>query len=149
MAFKMKGSGFYGKGNQSPAKAKGDPKKEKGLTKAQVRAAMANQMGTAEVETVSKNTKSKLGAMSGMSADERKAMQRDARDVYINSDDGTGTRGNPRSTDKSAENLRATNSAADMISKGSRRDGESWATAEDSRTRTVPRKSPAKKKKKY
>ena len=142
MAFKMKGHTLPG-----PYQKKGDPKKE--LTKAQVRAAMANQMGTAEVETVSKNTKSKLGAMSGMSADERKAMQRDARDVYINSDDGTGTRGNPRSTDKSAENLRATNSAADMISKGSRRDGESWATAEDSRTRTVPRKSPAKKKKKY
>ena len=29
MAFKMKGSAFYGHGNQSPTKAKGDPKKEK------------------------------------------------------------------------------------------------------------------------
>tara|TARA_R110002096_G_scaffold170656_1_gene343138 strand:+ start:1183 stop:1698 length:516 start_codon:yes stop_codon:yes gene_type:complete len=29
MAFTMKGSAFYGKGNQSPMKATGDPKKEK------------------------------------------------------------------------------------------------------------------------
>lgn len=29
MAFKMKGSAFYGKGNQSPMKATGDPKQEK------------------------------------------------------------------------------------------------------------------------
>lgn len=117
---------------------KGAPYKKE-LTKAQKRAAMANAMGEAKVETVSDNTKTELGNQSGMTSDEVKARQKVALAKY-NAGNSTN--------DAVAENLRATNSAAEMGG-GKAKDGQSWVTGADKRTTTVPKKSPTKKKKKY
>tara|TARA_B110000858_G_scaffold85452_1_gene98722 strand:- start:1221 stop:1601 length:381 start_codon:yes stop_codon:yes gene_type:complete len=116
-------------------------KKENGkgteLTAAEKRAAMANAMPEAEVETVSDNTKIELGEQSGMTAAEVKARQKNALNAY-----------NYNDSDSNSESLRATNSAAGM-GVGREKDGESWLTGADSRTHTVPVKTPVKKKKKY
>ena len=143
MAFKMKGHTLPG-----PYQKKGDPEKE--LMKEEIRAAMDNAMPTAEInldESISDNTRKYLGKMSGKTAAERKAMQKERLGVYQHSDDGTGSPGRIRSTDEAAENLRAVNSAAEIIHRGDGNYGQNWATREDKRTTTVQRKSPAKMKK--
>ena len=50
-------------------------------------------------------------------------------------------------TNEAAENLRAVNSAAEIIHRGDGNYGQNWATREDERTTKVQRKSPAKMKK--